>query len=136
MNNHTPTPWKAAESFSGWKITDANGVLIAGDINNGPDMGEADAKRIVECVNAFHDHKSVEARTEACKMMDSIKVGDLSAEAIGRIKADRDKLKADNDEMLELLKQFNRYYGKIQVAFVNETSPYTRMKAILAKHNQ
>jgi hypothetical protein len=49
--------WKSKEEFDGWAIY--SGFLdlkstrkIASHINDGPDMGESDAQRIVDCVNA------------------------------------------------------------------------------------
>ena len=43
---HTTGPWRAEEEFSGWVIKDENGNYIAEEIENGRDMGEADAKLI------------------------------------------------------------------------------------------
>jgi hypothetical protein len=50
---HTGEPWKAVEEVNGWAIKDNHGNVIASHMNNGRDMGEADAARTVECVNDF-----------------------------------------------------------------------------------
>ena len=43
---HTPGPWMAVKRQDGWAIEAENGSPVAEQMNNGSDMGEADAKLI------------------------------------------------------------------------------------------
>lgn len=46
-------PLTAIESYDGWRLLDAKANVIADSMENGKDMGEGDARRIVECVNNY-----------------------------------------------------------------------------------
>lgn len=67
---HTPEPWEAKKEFGHWAIIEPkesdhwSTTYIARNIEQGHDMGESDAKRIVECVNALAGVENPKEYTE------------------------------------------------------------------------
>ncbi|MBA4155058.1 hypothetical protein [Flavobacterium sp.] len=85
--NHTPEPWKTKENF----ITSIDGLFISSLHGSGTLKSEdiANAKRIVECVNAMAGIESPQKLRETFE-----KVRYLKLDAYTEIKAERDNLQS------------------------------------------
>lgn len=60
---HTPLPWQAKEEFEGWAIVKVGKKPMIGtqyiaiELNQGRDMGESDARFIIEACNSYYQLK-------------------------------------------------------------------------------
>ena len=96
MTQHTPEPWATTQSIAYASIRDASGNLIAdtcfSSCNGDVELGEANARRIVACVNACEGIPTDDLEdTKLLPMLDSYGV------AIQQ----RDDLQAQVDELLK-----------------------------------
>lgn len=94
---HSPEPWKVLESHPGKVIADSHNQFVADKVMNGDDYGEADAKRIVDCVNAL---TGIENPVKMRQTWDIVKELELDA---------YHKLKEEHDNFIELVREMRSH---------------------------